>query len=112
MMTNARIRTDKNFVRKAQSFCKVLRSEICNVTLQEMSDLYNVNLKNLSAWENGRSNKAEYIFYYYDLCNNEIDKQTFLKVVFESDNKDVIIDTTKDITGRCSSYTIHLKDRN
>lgn len=112
MMIKPRIRKDQNYIRKTQSFCKVLRSEICNITLQEMADIYGLNLKSLSAWENGRSNKADYIFYYYDLCNNEETRNIFLKVVFDSDNKDIIIDTTKDIVGKCTNYAIRLKDRN
>lgn len=104
-------RHDSDFIFKAQQFCKVIRRDVCNCSLQTMADTMGVNMKNLSAWENGRSNKAEYLFYYYDLIHTDSMKETFLKVIFGSDGKDIEISVTKDIQNNCSNCAITFKER-
>lgn len=101
-------RHDKGFVRKAQTICKMFRNDICNITLQEMADLYEVNLKSLSAWECGRSNKVEYLFYYYDLLGTECEQKWFIDAVFNSDNKKVVIDTSRDTNGEVVVKSVHI----
>lgn len=104
-------RKDTDFIFKAQQFCKLVRTDICNCSLQTMGEIMGVNYKNLSAWENGRSNKAEYLFYYYDLIATQEMKDLFLKVVFGSDNKDVSIQVQKDIQNNCSNFAITFSER-
>lgn len=96
-----------DFVRKTQSICKLFRTTICNITLEQMSNKVNVNMKNLSAWENGRSNKVEYLFYYYDILD-EFAKKQFIDAVFNSDGKKIVVDTTSNIDGSVMSYSIRV----
>lgn len=87
-------RTDENFIRKAQNYCKFFRGSVCKVSLRQMAEKFGLNDKNLTAWENGRSNKADYLFYYYDLCEDEVTKEWFLKAVFASDGKELVVSST------------------
>lgn len=104
-------RKDTDFIEKAQKICKIIRRDVCNCSLQTMGEIMGVNMKNLSAWENGRSNKAEYIFYYYDLLSTQSMKDTFLNLIFKSDGKDVILNVQKDLKNECSNVEITLKQR-
>lgn len=104
-------RKDSDFIFKAQQFCKLIRTDVCNCSLQTMGEKFGVNFKNLSAWENGRSNKAEYLFYYYDLIATQEMKDIFLQVVFGSDGKDVQITVQKDMQNMCSNIAITLTER-
>lgn len=50
-------------------FCKYFRSEVLNLTLQEMSDKVNVKNSTLSSFENGRSSNFSHVSKYYN-CGN------------------------------------------
>lgn len=58
------------------TFCKYFRSEVLNLTLQEMSELVNVKYTTLSSFENGRSTNYNHLIKYYE-CGNDEEKQFF-----------------------------------
>lgn len=99
-------------VAKAQSFCKIFRANIVKITLREMSEKFSLNSKTLSAWEHGRVNKAEYLFYYYNLTDDLELKKQFLDVIFNSEGKDIIIDTTVSLDTNEKHISIRLEDKN
>lgn len=96
-------RTD-DFVRKTQSICKVFRSIICDMTLEQMSHVVHVDKNHLSAWEDGKTDKVEYLFYYYDILD-EVAKKQFIDAVFHSDGKTMAVDIL-DMDGDNTSYAI------
>ena len=57
-------------------FCRYFRSEVLNLTLQEMSDKVNVKNSTLSSFENGRSTNFSHIHKYYN-CGDDDQKAFF-----------------------------------
>lgn len=57
-------------------FCKYFRSEVLNITLNEMSKIVNVKDTTLSSFENGRSTNYNHLIKYYN-CGNEEQKKFF-----------------------------------
>ena len=57
-------------------FCRYFRSEVLNLTLQEMSDKVNVKNSTLSSFENGRSTNLSHINKYYK-CGNVKQREFF-----------------------------------
>ena len=52
-------------------FCKYFRSELLNLTLNEMSNKVNINISTLSSFENGRSTNLNHLIRYYRMGNEE-----------------------------------------
>ena len=50
-------------------FCRYFRSEVLNLTLQEMSDKVNVKTSTLSSFENGRSTNFWHLHKYYNCAD-------------------------------------------
>lgn len=59
------------------NFCKNFRENILQMTLQDMSNQTGVNLKTISAFENGRSNNLNHIYLYVDSCTNSDHDEIF-----------------------------------
>lgn len=57
-------------------FCKVFRSEILKMTLEELSEKTGTKVTTLSSFENGRSTNYNHLSKYYD-CGNVDQKQFF-----------------------------------
>ena len=57
-------------------FCRYFRSEVLNLTLQEMSDKVNVKNSTLSSFENGRSTNLSHIKKYYN-CGDGKQREFF-----------------------------------
>lgn len=57
-------------------FCRYFRSEVLNLTLQEMSDKVNVKNSTLSSFENGRSTNFSHIINYYS-CGDGKQREFF-----------------------------------
>ena len=57
-------------------FCRYFRSEVLNLTLQEMSDKVNVKNSTLSSFENGRSTNFSHISKYYN-CGDRNQREFF-----------------------------------
>lgn len=52
-------------------FCKVFRSEILKITLEELSEKTGVKVTTLSSFENGRSKNLEHINLYLKFADKE-----------------------------------------
>lgn len=64
------------FFNKIGKFCKYFRTELLNLTLEEMSEKVNVKKTTLSSFENGRSTNYTHIIKYYN-CGTDEQKQFF-----------------------------------
>lgn len=71
---------DKN---KIGSYCKDFREKTLNVSLTDFCTEMNENIKNVSAFENGRANNIKYLFLYKNMCNNDNEITTFLTGLFD-----------------------------
>ena len=52
-------------------FCKMYRTHILNLTLDEMSEKTGVKVPTISSFENGRSTNTKHIQMYYNLSTDE-----------------------------------------
>lgn len=59
-------------------YCKVYRAITLNMTLKRMSELTDINMKTISAFENGRSTNMEH-FIQYSQLGNDNQREQFLK---------------------------------
>lgn len=59
-------------------YCRCYRSITLNITLKRMAELTGINIKTISAFENGRSTNMEHFFEYCQLGNDN-QRQTFIK---------------------------------
>ena len=55
-------------------FCKVFRTEILKMTLEDLSKETGVKVTTLSSFENGRSRNIEHINLYLKFANEEQEK--------------------------------------
>ena len=55
-------------------FCKYFRTELLNLTLEELSEKTGVKVATLSSFENGRSRNLEHINLYLKFANEEQEK--------------------------------------
>lgn len=69
-------------IEKISLFCRTFRIKTLQLKLVDFCELTDTNIKNVSAFENGRANNIAYLTYYYDVANEE-QKEQFLKGVFE-----------------------------
>lgn len=69
-------------VEKIGSFCRDFRIKTLQLKLVDFCELTDSNIKNVSAFENGRANNIMYLFLYYDVANDQL-KDEFIKGVFE-----------------------------
>lgn len=58
-------------------YCKVYRAITLNMTLKRMSELTDINMKTISAFENGRSTNMDH-FIEYSKLGSDIQRQQFL----------------------------------
>lgn len=58
-------------------YCRVYRAITLNMTLKKMSELTDINMKTISAFESGRSTNMEH-FISYSKLGNDIQRQKFL----------------------------------
>jgi hypothetical protein len=73
---------NKENIVKIGNYCKEYRTNILQLTLTDVSEKMNVNIKNLSAFENGRANNINYLFIYWKLSTDEKQRVEFLKNMF------------------------------
>lgn len=64
------------FFTEIGKFCKYYRSEILNLTLDDMSKKTNVKKTTLSSFENGRSTNYHHLKRYYK-CGTDEQKEFF-----------------------------------
>ena len=65
-------------VKNIGQFCKMYRTHILNLTLEEMSNKTGVKVPTISSFENGRSTNAKHIQMYYNL-STDVQKEFFKK---------------------------------
>lgn len=71
----------KELVLKVGEYCKDFRINKMKITLTNFSNLSKLNIKNISAFEHGKANSIEYLYYYYILSDEEL-KKDFSKGLF------------------------------
>lgn len=69
-------------IKKIGLFCRYFRIAKLQLKLVDFCELTDSNIKNVSAFENGRANNILYLTLYYEVAN-ETQKEEFLKGVFE-----------------------------
>lgn len=69
-------------IEKIGLFCRDFRITKLQLKLVDFCELTDSNIKNVSAFENGRANNIMYLFLYYDVANEQL-KDEFIKGVFE-----------------------------
>lgn len=63
------------YMRFIGEYCRVYRAITLNMTLKTMSELTDINMKTISAFENGRSTNMEHFIQYSQLGNDNQRKQ-------------------------------------
>lgn len=53
------------------NICKAHREQVLKITLMELSERTGINIKTISAFENGRSSNMNHLFLYIDESNAE-----------------------------------------
>lgn len=69
-------------IKKIGSVCKDFRINVLKLSLTEFAKLSNENLQNIHAFEKGRANNIKYLYYYYNLADEE-QKKEFAIGLFE-----------------------------
>lgn len=63
-------------------YCREFRINELNMSLKDFSKIAGLNNKNVNAFEFGRANNIQYLFYYYRLCNDSL-KNKFSRGLFK-----------------------------
>lgn len=75
--------TDRQkLIKKVGQYCREFRINELKLSLKEFSEITGLNYKNVNAFEYGRANNIQYLFYYYRLCNDSL-KYKFANGLFE-----------------------------
>ena len=64
-------------------YCKDFREKTLHISLTDFCTEMNENIKNVSAFENGRANNIKYLFLYKNMCNNANETQQFYYGLFD-----------------------------
>lgn len=62
--------------------CARFRNDILQISQKDFCNINKINVKNVSAFENGRANNIKYLFYYYKMCDSEQKQKRFSEYVF------------------------------
>lgn len=63
-------------------YCRNFRINEMKLSLKDFSNITGLNNKNVNAFEYGRANNIQYLFYYYRLCDDSM-KYKFSKGLFK-----------------------------
>ena len=88
---------------KAQTICKMVRKDVCNMSMKTFGEYCGLSVQAISSWESGRANNVNYLFYYYDICLTDDWKNMFIDVIFNSDGKNVDVTVYKNKKTKSSS---------
>ena len=69
-------------IKKIGSMCRDFRINVLKLSLTNFAKLNNENLQNIHAFEKGRANNIKYLYFYYNLANEE-QKKEFAIALFE-----------------------------
>ena len=72
----------EKLIKNVGRYCKKFRINDLKLSLKEFSEITGLNNKNVNAFEYGRANNIQYLFYYYRLCNDSL-KNKFSKGLFK-----------------------------
>ena len=72
----------EKLIKNVGRYCRGFRINDLKLSLKEFSEITGLNNKNVNAFEYGRANNIQYLFYYYRLCNDAL-KNKFSKGLFE-----------------------------
>ena len=72
----------EKLIKAVGNYCLEFRINDLKLSLKEFSDITGLNNKNVNAFEYGRANNIQYLFYYYRLCNDSL-KNKFSKGLFK-----------------------------
>lgn len=72
----------EKLIKKVGQYCREFRINELKLSLKEFSEITGLNNKNVHAFEYGRANNIQYLFYYYRLCNDSL-KRKFSKGLFD-----------------------------
>lgn len=63
-------------------YCREYRLNVLDMTLTSFCKHFNINIKNVSAFEHGRANNINYLYYYYIISTQE-QRKHFSKELFD-----------------------------
>lgn len=72
----------KKLMKNVGRYCMDFRINDLKLSLKDFSEITGLNNKNVNAFEYGRANNIQYLFYYYRLCNDSL-KRKFAEGLFE-----------------------------
>ncbi len=70
-------------IKEIGNYCREFRKQVLKMSAKDFADITDTNNKNLSSFENGRANNIRYLFLYYNLCDNDLIKELFIKELFK-----------------------------
>lgn len=88
---------------KAQTLCKMIRKDVCGMSMKKMGEYCGLSVQAISSWESGKANNCNYLFFYYDICLTAEWKKMFLDIIFNSDGKNVDVTVYKNKKTKSSS---------
>lgn len=62
----------EKLIKKVGQYCREFRINELKLSLKEFSEMTGINNKNINAFEYGRANNIQYLFYYYRLCDDSL----------------------------------------
>lgn len=72
----------ERLIKNVGKYCREFRINELKLSLKEFSEITGLNNKNVNAFEFGRANNIQYLFYYYRLCNGSM-KNKFSEGLFK-----------------------------
>lgn len=72
----------EKLIKNVGKYCREFRINELKLSLKEFSEITGLNNKNVNAFEYGRANNIQYLFYYYRLSNDSL-KHKFSKGLFD-----------------------------
>lgn len=73
----------KNIVYYIQNMCKEIRRDRLKLSTQQFADLVGEKKSNISAFENHRANKIEYLLYYIKYSDNKTLTELIINIINE-----------------------------
>ena len=72
----------ERLIKAVGNYCLEFRINDLKLSLKDFSEISGLNNKNVNAFEYGRANNIQYLFYYYRLCDDSL-KNKFSKGLFQ-----------------------------
>ena len=72
----------EKLIKNVGKYCMEFRINDLKLSLKDFSEITELNNRNVNAFEHGRANNIQYLFYYYRLCNDSL-RNKFSKGLFK-----------------------------